>query len=343
MGFDHWNEALIRALIKPLTAANESNTLINQAHLNCLRIDGRFADELGPLETVLGDQWSVLASLENTNARKYVPHPNATAIAQSGLDWFSNCVDDAVRCKILTRRVAMDPVNDNGLPLTLSMRLEENDIPYADYIKLIGRAAPESNLSTNNRLEQYLWALPVADAVEVVMAILLPKQQQAMDALINQGRLRVVDPLGLGNVCTMTGAGALIQLESKSGIIDVLSLAHEVGHALDFEQRWRKGDYWPADIVESEAVAMAMEFRFDGYAAHRERFYGPWHIALHQFELGLYNMPIIAPVELDELWQRCMSCFNAQPGDWRHIQHFYTSPFYLVCYPLALMSLGRGI
>lgn len=331
----------MRSLIQPSTGTSEKHALTNHAHLNCLRIDARFVDELGPLEAALVEQWAALASLENASTEQYVAHPNAAEIAQSGLDWFSGCVDDSVRCHILSRRVALDPVDDCGNPLTLSVRLRDNDIPYVDYIKCIGHDLPDSNLDTCNCLQKRRWELSIVDAIEVVKDVLLPDQQQAVDALVCQGRLRVVDSLGLGNLCTMTSVGALIQLEAHEGIVDVLSLAHEVGHALDFELRWGKGDYWPPDIVESEAVAIDMEFRFEGYVAKREQFYGPWHIALHQFELGLYKMQEIAPVELDELWQRWMSCFNAQPGGWRHIQHFYTSPFYLVCYPLALMSLGR--
>lgn len=334
MDFRQWNATLIRSLIEPNMGALERDALINFAHLNCLRVDGRFANQVGPLKAVLDEQRASLVSLDDD----YEPHPNAMAIAQSGRDWLSSCMDDSVRCRILSRRVALDPIADHGLPLTLHMRLQDNDILDVDYFKLISDFSSSRSEGGNLGVTQSLWELPAFDAIEAVKIVLLPEQQQALGALISEGRLRLVESINLGNLCIMTACGAFVQLAIRSNLVEVLSFAHEIGHALDFEQRWRRGDYRPVEIVQSEAIAMEMEFRFDEYLAHRQHFYGPWHVALHRFELGLYDIPEITPPRLDQLWRSFTSNFGVEQGGWRKIQHYYTSPFYLMCYPLALAN-----
>ena len=191
------------------------------------------------------------------------------------------------------------------------------------------------------------WRLPIAEAIVVVQNTLTLMSQKRLHGLIHQGRLRLTSGLGIGNVCVISSAGAFIALEAERGVVDVLALSHEVGHALAVEQQWHQGNYWPDEVVKSEAAAIAMEFHvleksFSPEHYHhdlkqgRHLFYGPWHLALHRFELGLYSMANISPKTLDHLWQECTHMFGTAMDGWRHIQHVYTSPFYLVCYPLAL-------
>jgi len=294
---------------------------------------------------MLREQLAYLTATGESVAEQYCSHPNGLAIAESGRRWLSDCVDDDLRCQMLARRVALDPLVNQSLPLALSLRLQDNNVALSQYLQLFDRHYLHDGVGPINSTP---WKLPIGEAIAVIQSALPALGQRRLGNLIQQGRLRMVAGTSVGNLCIMTSAGAFIQLAANNQLVDVLAFAHEVGHALDLEQRWQQLDYWPVGIVASEAAAIAMEFHLlaknqnmqnytNKLKQQRRQFYGPWHLALHQFELGLYGMEIIDPQSLDRLWQDYTHHFKAAAGGWRNIQHLYTSPFYLICYPLALV------
>jgi len=344
MGFDRWNKALVASLCIPMPQICESHALINQAHLTVLELDGRFSEQAKPLHKVLYEQYAALTLKEGLNASVDQVHPNAQAIAASGRRWLDKNVDDTMRCDILTQRVALDPLDQQGMPLTLRIRLFDSGISPLYYVQVIQQTA--FNEGAGPSLNKP-WRLPIAEAIVVVQNTLTPMSQKRLHGLIHQGRLRLTSGLGIGNVCVISSAGAFIALEAEQGVVDVLALSHEVGHALAVEQQWHQGNYWPDEVVKSEAAAIATECHVldkslypkhycDDRKQALHQFYGPWHLALHRFELGLYGMANISPKTLDHLWQECTHMFGAETDGWKYIQHYYTSPFYLICYPLAL-------
>ena len=347
MAFDCWNSALIQVLCKSMVQMSESHALINRANLTVVQLDPRFTHSAQQLRDVLNSQYAALAREEDVNSLGYMVHPNAQAIAASGQRWLAPGIDDKVRCNILKERVALDPLDKLGMPLTLTMRLFDGGISHSHYTELLQRA-PINNGA--DLVSGGAWLLPIDEAITVIQAALLPVQQKQLNELIEQGRLQLISGSELGNFCVISSLGAFIRLEAEYDKVDVLALSHELGHALDLEQRWHQGSYEPIEVIEREAAAIAMEFLVldksqnlihyqNDLKRTQCRFYGPWHVALHQFELGLYGMAHISPKKLDRLWLVCTGSLGSRKGGWRAIQHFYTSPFYLICYPLALGCL----
>jgi hypothetical protein len=356
MTFIRWKKQVMQSLLLPKAGQGESDLLINHANLTALQLDGRFATHIH----VLQQQFDVQAhQLQATpQASDATLHPNAHAIASNGRRWLKAPLTDTKRCDILAQRVALDPMPKANMPLTLMCRLAASNITQEKYNQLYQESKQAGQCSDSLKPTTTPdWALPIEQALSIVSKALNTHDKQRLNELVDQGRLRLVafncidndlynDLCNeLGNVCVMSSAGALIQLEHKLRVVDVIALSHEVGHALHMEHRWHQGLYWPADVVTSEAQAIAMELHVLNKTPHPKRallkqtqitFYGPWHVALHQFELGLYALPAIAPDQLDQLWHQCTKAFDAPAGGWRHVQHLYTSPFYLVCYPLAL-------
>jgi hypothetical protein len=348
MTFIRWEKQVMQSLLSPKAGQGESDLLINHANLTALQLDGRFATHIH----VLQQQFDVQAhQLQATpQASDATLHPHAHAIASNGRRWLEAPLTDTKRCDILAQRVALDPMAKANMPLTLMCRLAASNIAQEKYNQLYqqSKQAGQCTGSFKPTTTPY-WALPIEQAIGIVRKALNTHDKQRLNELVDQGRLRLVAfntmENSLGNVCVMSGAGALIQLEHKLRVVDVLALSHEMGHALHMEHRWQQGLYWPADVVTSEAQAIAMELHVLNKTQHPKQallkqaqitFYGPWHWALHQFELGLYALPAIAPDHLDQLWNQCTKALGAPTGGWRHVQHLYTSPFYLVCYPLAL-------
>jgi len=348
MGFDRWNQAVVASLCNPMTQMCESHALINQANVTVLQLDGRFSEQVKELHSVLHEQYTTLVLKEGINTSVDRVHPNAQAIANSGRRWLSNNLDDNMRCDILIQRVALDPLDQQGMPLTLSLRLFDNGISHLNYAQALQRP------SFDNGIDFCLgrpWHLPIIEAIAVIKKSLSPAPKKRFYRLVQQGRLLLTSNAAIGNFCVTSSAGAFIQLNAKQGVVDVLALSHEVGHALDFETRWQQGHYNPPDVVKSEAAAITMEFHVLNKSLNsyhyghdlkhkRSLFYGAWHQALHQFELGLYTMTPINPENLDKLWEESTHQFGINRVSWRDIQHFYTSPFYLICYPLALSKTG---
>ena len=347
MAFDRWNSALIQALCKPMVQMCESHALINRANLTVVQLDPRFTRSTQQLRDVLHSQYAALVREEDVNSLDYMVHPNAQAIAASGQRWLAPGIDDRVRCNILKERVALDPLDKLGMPLTLTMRLFDGGISHSHYMELL-QPAPINNGA--DLVSGGAWILPIDEAIAAIQAALLPVQQKQLNELIKKGRLQLISGSELGSFCVISSLGAFVRVEAEHDKVDVLALSHELGHALDLEQRWHQGSYEPVEVIEREAAAIAMEFLVldesqklihcqNDLKRTQCRFYGPWHLALHQFELGLYSMVHISPKELDRLWMACTLSFGAGKGGWRAIQHYYTSPFYLICYPLALRSL----
>jgi len=273
-------------------------------------------------------------------------HPNAHAITSNGRRWLEAPLTDTKRCDILAQRVALDPMPKANMPLTLMCRLASSNITQATYNHLYQESKQASlRVVSLKHAAPATWALPIEQALGIVSKALNTHDKSRLNKLVDQGRLSLVAlNTMLGNVCVMSSAGALIQLEHKLHAVDVIALSHEVGHALHMEHRWHQGLYWPADVVTSEAQAINMELQVLSETLHPKRallkqaqvtFYGPWHWVLHQFELGLYALSTITPDQLDYLWHQCTHAFAAPACGWRHVQHLYSSPFYLVCYPLA--------
>jgi len=366
MAFDHWNSALIGELCKPMAQMSESHALINHANLTVLQLDPAWANKAQALKDMLQKQCALLLTQQCQSACADAIHPNAQAIAACGTHFMAPKLSDATRCQILAQRVALDPMAHHQMPLTLTIRLSNNHIAHAHYQQLLksalgrdkganGDIGAPANVASMGAFTPTPWLLPIDEAIAEINHTLAPKPKQQFTQLITQGRLRLTSQHAAGHFCVMCSAGAFIQLEMSHGLVDVLALSHELGHALDLEHRWRQGSYSPPEVVNSEAQAIAMEFyvlnnslnhtqKPAAYAATlihaQHHFYGPWHLALHRFELGLYGIPHFTPQALDSWWLECTQGFGADTGGWRHIQHFFTSPFYLICYPLALHTLA---
>ena len=133
MGFDRWNKALVASLCTPMPQVCESHALINQANLTVLHLDGRFSEQAKPLHKVLHEQYAALTLKEDLNASVDQVHPNAQAIAASGRRWLDTSVDDTMRCDMLAQRVALDPLDQQGIPLTLRIRLFDSGISPLHY------------------------------------------------------------------------------------------------------------------------------------------------------------------------------------------------------------------
>ena len=343
MLFQCWNEDLMKPMCVPRQGDAEADFYINHANLNALVLDGRFAGASNLLQTKCNLQRQALLLDSPKDVQdEPAPHMNAQAIALNGKRWFGADVDDNELCDILAQRVALDPFSAQELPHTLTCRLSACGIGIAEYASAIHSLEDDSSVYSHTPKK---WHLPLIDAIKVVGQTLTEQHLKSFNLIINQGRLRLVEPGSLGNACVVCSAGALIQLEHHHGRVDVLALSHEVGHALHMQHRWSQAKYWPADVVTSEACAIAMELHLLKQSSHAKpvglwqqqlAFYGPWHAALHAFELGLYSLSPINPKQLDAFWRFTTKGFNAREGGWRWVQHLYTSPFYLVCYPLAL-------
>jgi len=344
MAFNGWSKQVMQSLLAPKLGHDENDLLINHANLTALQLDGRFATHTHALQQQIDVQAGQLQTAPH--AGDAALHPNAHAIASNGRRWLEAPLTDTKRCDILAQRVALDPMSKANMPLTLMCRLASSNVTQATYNHLYQESKQASLCAVGLKpAAPAAWALPIEQAVGIVGKALNAHDKPRLNKLVDQGRLSLVAfNTMLGNVCVMSSAGALIQLEHKLHAVDVIALSHEVGHALHMEHRWHQGLYWPADVVTSEAQAINMELQVLSETLHPKRallkqaqvtFYGPWHWVLHQFELGLYALSTITPDQLDYLWHQCTHAFAAPACGWRHVQHLYSSPFYLVCYPLA--------
>ncbi|WP_028671069.1 M3 family metallopeptidase [Saccharospirillum impatiens] len=180
-----------------------------------------------------------------------------------------------------------------------------------------------------------------------------------IDRIVAQGRLRLVDGTDQPDLCLDTPFGSYVQLQFNSSLPSVVSLAHELGHAV--HQHLHRNSYrasHPLNAVDSETWALDFETVLidrltidhpdfspvlNAYRESRRIEINHRHRMLHRFELALHNPSIQSPEDVNTLWLNVNRLFY---GDsikleadfkhaWQEVHHLFTAPFYLMVYGIA--------
>lgn len=288
----------------------------------------------------------LMRALYSIDSRKIgkpsLTHPNAAQIAKAGREFLSSSKDINASMKCLQSRRNLDPQDiATRLPLTLVLRLQANQISLDDYYILINEP-----LLSDKPKRPPPWFMPLHEALQIITDTLSTFQAERIWAMYRQNRIRLLsvsDPVG--NCCVIVENDAFIQIvENKAGV-NVLSLVHELGHALQLEGMLAK-QHVGLTTLSKEVAAITMETAFlykltdlfpqrSGWARNYQNYlrywYLDWHRRVHEFELNLYQLSELHDQTLYDVWQRYLQA----PPEWQKIQHLYTSPFTCILYAFA--------
>ncbi len=235
------------------------------------------------------------------------------------------------------------------------------------YARALQRGAGLSrcDLKTFRDLERRSMAIPRLDDVQAVKLVLTalgdidPQGARLVRKLVRDGRLafRPASELAL---CIDTPCGAYVSLSYQPDLNGLMLLAHELGHAVQYEKRRAEGrGHIPLTTVASEAAALSAERALVLWLVARGE---PWatparqyltaqtlemdhrHRMLSQFELGLYQLPELTVASISAHWLELNRRFYGatiqfDPGfatAWSELHHLFTAPWYLLAYPLAM-------
>lgn len=293
----------------------------------------------------------LLRYLHNVGAQKEgvttFMHPNAVPIAQAGREFLASSRGISACVKCLQSRRNLDPHDiSTRLPLTLILRLQANQIVLDDYHILINEP-----LLSEKPKRPTPWCMPLHDALQIITDTLPTFQAEKVRTMYKQNRIRLLSETdSVGNCCVIVENNAFIQIvENKAGV-NVLSLAHELGHALQLESMPVK-QHASLTTLSKEVAAITMEKALlhnlmdvvpgraawaDNYQNYLRYWYLDWHRLVHEFELNLYQNSKVNRHDLNDAWQ----CYLQAPPEWQKIQHLYTAPFSCILYAFAYKMIN---
>ncbi|TGG90294.1 hypothetical protein E4656_18700 [Natronospirillum operosum] len=217
--------------------------------------------------------------------------------------------------------------------------------------------------------EQDRMAIPAMlpeDAVQLILQALNdlnPQSAERLHLLVQKGRL-AVRPSDSNTVplCLDTPMGSWVRLPYVPDLYHLMLLMHELGHALHQEQHRAAGNgHIPLPAVESEMAALSAEQTLahwlmqsggpmaepaDHYLQYQRMEMDHRHRMLARFELALHDLPEVTEQSISQLWLNVNQAFYGEtielPEDfqwvWCEVHHFFTAPYYLLAYPLAMRN-----
>ncbi|WLD58104.1 hypothetical protein NFC81_15525 [Salinispirillum sp. LH 10-3-1] len=280
----------------------------------------------------------------------------------------------------LKRRVAVDRHTSNQ-PWSYQLRCWENDLPVApvqgadntdvhDYFLELMRHMGKNRATLqecrhweSERINQCVvtaddaltWCLTVAERANRYGA-------QVIKNLLQEQRLQLTSDENTIPLCIDTPYGSFVQASFDGSIYSLMSLVHELGHALHHaDHRANDGAPIPLSPLECERHAIGFERRFIAemlqesipaplrsaltyYQRYQAIELGLRHAMLHAFESDLYRLPQVSRAHIASLWMQHNRSFygpsvelnDTFENDWCDVQHLFTAPFYLQLYAQVL-------